>query len=171
MEWIRGVFSFKRLAVCAGAALIGLMPLFAYASEKTEKSRELAKTSTDIIAYDPAEKVFIYRQKSKKIKNDADENLRNYGKYREIGPVKEFEIPARQILKAAGETGKKPDVSAHIKASSFTEKVNEKLIRVSLNDKEDGLWYRLKAEIPEGRRVLRIVRDDGVEIINTEYID
>ncbi|MCK5243106.1 hypothetical protein KAR34_11715, partial [bacterium] len=39
-------------------------------------------------------------------------------------------------------------------------------IRLELNNKMDGQWYRLTASLPPGYRVRSILRDDGLEIVN-----
>ncbi len=44
-------------------------------------------------------------------------------------------------------------------------------IRLSLNDKVEGSWYRLSASIPAGYSVQKIVRADGTEITNEVQAD
>ncbi len=44
-------------------------------------------------------------------------------------------------------------------------------IRLTLNDKIDGCWYRMSAAIPDGFTVQKIARDDGTEVRNGTRMD
>jgi len=46
------------------------------------------------------------------------------------------------------------------------DRLSENRIELNLQNKLDNQWYRLSARIPRGYRVQRIVRDDGLEIVN-----
>jgi hypothetical protein len=49
--------------------------------------------------------------------------------------------------------------------------LNNKELRVSLNNKADGSWYRMSASIPKGYDVSKITRSDGKEIKNNVEIN
>jgi len=55
--------------------------------------------------------------------------------------------------------------------TSVTPGADGNSIRVSLNDKVDGCWYRMSAVIPDGYTVQKIVRADGTEVTNGIYVD
>jgi hypothetical protein len=55
--------------------------------------------------------------------------------------------------------------------TSVTTSLNGEEIRISLNNKSDGNWYRMSASVPEGYTVTRIVRSDGKEVKNNIEIN
>ncbi|HDT14753.1 MAG TPA: hypothetical protein ENN55_00930, partial [Firmicutes bacterium] len=172
MKRIREIFSFKRFVVYAGAAVFMMLPVFVFSSSGKEVSGVAVwEKTTDIFAYDPVERVFIYREKASEMLAGKENKLRVPGGQKEKGGIKEYRLSGKEAALAAKALGRELDVPRHTKASASWKRVDDDTVRVELNDKEDGLWYRLRAKIPEGRNVSRVIRDDGLEIVNSTYID
>ncbi|PKL90825.1 MAG: hypothetical protein CVV21_11120, partial [Candidatus Goldiibacteriota bacterium HGW-Goldbacteria-1] len=116
-------------------------------------------------AYDPAGKVYIYRSfdETGEVVGGSKREINN-GNAR----VSETTIKPSELQKLAGRKGAPKGHENYREASVKVRKLKDTLYRAELSGKKDGQWYRMKVPVPKGYRVRKILRDDGVEIINDE---
>ncbi|MCX7699071.1 MAG: hypothetical protein N2114_06370, partial [Candidatus Goldbacteria bacterium] len=129
-----------------------------------------ALDSNDIIAYDPIDNIFVYKNRGNNFDGFILENLKNM-KYKKLKnrETKEFYLDGNIAKKIASHKGL--DFESHKKAKIIIRKLKDDVYRLELNNKLDGYWYRLKLKIPDGYSVRKILRDDGVAIGNIVQID
>jgi hypothetical protein len=129
-------------------------------------------SSNDIIAYDPIEKKFIYKNKIDDIDGSVSLLLKD-AKIKRFKDKKtqEFYIDENQAKNIIIVKRKNKDIEKYKKAEITTKRLKENIYRLELSDKQDGYWYRLKLKIPDGYTVRKILRDDGIAIRNNIQID
>ena len=129
-------------------------------------------SSNDIIAYDPIEKKFIYKNKIDDIDGSVSLLLKD-AKIKRFKDKKtqEFYIDENQAKNIIIVKRKNKDIEKYKKAGITTRRLKENIYRLELSDKQDGYWYRLKLKIPDGYTVRKILRDDGIAIRNNIQID
>ncbi len=127
--------------------------------------------NNNIIAYDPVENVFIYKDNDRNVNDNLISSIeklprkffKKRGAYKDIF---EYGFDETQAAYAAKLLNKNINIFELKKATLNISRLNEKLIRVELNNKLDGQWYRIQVQIPKGMMVKKIIRDDGIEIAN-----
>ena len=129
-----------------------------------------AENSNDIIAFDPSENIFIYKNNSDDIDGFISGNLKNV-KHKKLKNKTTTEYYLNENVAKKIILHKGLDFKKHKQAKVVIRKLKDDVYRLELNNKFDGYWYRLKLKIPEGYSVKKILRDDGIAIGNSIQVD
>ncbi|HPN65612.1 MAG TPA: hypothetical protein PK247_10470, partial [Candidatus Goldiibacteriota bacterium] len=128
----------------------------------------ISVASDAFTAFDPADKKFIYNSPEDK---EISPELKKHARKSALRGRQLFEFSEKELSGLKRIISPSIDIKKHTKASVVKRRVKDNVLRVELNNKEDGQWYRLSADIPEGYTVKKILRDNGTEIVNSTSVD
>ncbi|ADC68950.1 legume lectin beta domain protein [Methanocaldococcus sp. FS406-22] len=143
------------------------------AEEKIKIKLKNKEKLKKLISYDPVNKEVVIKIEGNK--KDVEKILKEYkkGKYyiskiMDINNHTTIEIRVKADEEILKDYGLPVDV---IKTTETIKKISNNKIRVEVNNKLDGIWYRFSCKIPKGYRVKEIVGDDGRIIKNNISIN